>query len=223
MRKFKSGLFCSLVVAGSLAVSNVAQAQTTTTYGFGTWLQSWPNSYTPPTIPYSFTSPFADLVAVNNGNVWTFTLSVNNNLFSNFGPTAYVSSLNFDFTPTPVPQPTSTWVASNVDGVTTAATFNGYGPSGLAEIDFGTRLGLYRPNALQENDWVTWDVTGLGNSTLTNMYVKVAGAGPNANGWWAKYTPIVPSVPVPEPEAYAMLLAGLGLLGYTVSRKKKTA
>ncbi|MDO8969365.1 MAG: PEP-CTERM sorting domain-containing protein, partial [Saprospiraceae bacterium] len=27
---------------------------------------------------------------------------------------------------------------------------------------------------------------------------------------------------VPEPETYAMLLAGLGLVGYTVSRRKRT-
>lgn len=221
MEKFKSGFFYSLLIAGSLAVSNGAHAQTTTTYGFGTWLQSWPNSYVPPTIPYSFANPFANLDVTDNGNIWTFKLTVNNNLFSSFGPTSFLNSVNFDFTPTPVPQPVSQFVASNVGGVTTVASFNGNGPSGLAEIDFGTRLGAYVPNAMQEYDWVEWNVIGLGTSTLTNMYVKVAGAGQPGQGWIAKYTPIVPSAPVPEPETYAMLLAGLGLFGFTARHRKQ--
>lgn len=221
MKKFRSGLLGTLLIAGSLAISNGVHAQTTTTYGFGTWLQSWPNSYVPPTIPYSFTNPFADLVAVNNGNTWTFTLTVHNNLFSTFGPTSYLSSVNFDFSPTPVPQPVSQFVYSNVGGVTTVASFSGNGASGLAEIDFGTRLGLYVPNSLQENDVVQWDVIGLGASNLTNLYVKVAGAGQPGQGWVAKYTPIVPGAVVPEPETYAMLLAGLGLLGFTARHRKQ--
>lgn len=42
------------------------------------------------------------------------------------------------------------------------------------------------------------------------------------NTWWALDNVVV-AVPVPEPGTYAMLLAGLGLIGFTMRRKKSTA
>jgi hypothetical protein len=34
------------------------------------------------------------------------------------------------------------------------------------------------------------------------------------------FTGVLPTAPVPEPESYAMILAGLGLMGFMVRRKK---
>ena len=86
----------------------------------------------------------------------------------------------------------------------------------MAEIDFGTKFGQGSANRLSENDWVRWSVSGLGlSSVLTNMYVHVQGI---TGGYSAKYTPVTA---VPEPETYAMLLAGLGLLGFSARRRMK--
>lgn len=215
MFKLKSIFFYSLLVAGFLASGGVAHAQVTTSYDFGTLLQSYPTApgYVAPN--YFALDPFAHLEATSNGDTWTFTLNVNANLLTSFGPSAHVRSINFDFTPTPSPMPVSTFVDSNVGGVTSLFSYSGDGPSGLAQIDFGTRLGLWAPDRLQSNDWVTWDISGLGASSLTNMYVKVYGVD---GGSWAKYVPI--GTVVPEPETYAMMLVGLGLLGFTARRRR---
>lgn len=45
----------------------------------------------------------------------------------------------------------------------------------------------------------------------------------NGNGDFAKFDNVlVTATPVPEADTYAMLLAGLGLVGYTVSRRKRS-
>ena len=45
----------------------------------------------------------------------------------------------------------------------------------------------------------------------------------NGNGDYAKFDNVlVTATPVPEADTYAMLLAGLGLVGYTVSRRKRS-
>jgi len=38
----------------------------------------------------------------------------------------------------------------------------------------------------------------------------------------SRYTTIVQLAPVPEPETYAMLLAGLGVMGFVAKRRKNT-
>lgn len=123
--------------------------------------------------------------------------------------------MTFDFNPDPLAQPLSTLISSNVAGVTATST-NGTGKSGLTDIEFGTAFGLAAGARLSQNDWVQWSVSGLtAGSSLTNMYLHVQGID---GGYSAKYTPIVSAVP--EPETYAMLLAGLGLIGFSVRRRK---
>lgn len=207
-----SKIFYSLVVAGLLAFGNVAQAAV---YDFGTLLTA-DSGYT---APDSFASdPFATLETTDNGGgVWTFLLSINNNLFSSFGSSAFLGSMSFDFTPDPSGQPVSTFLASNVGGVTSVTSTNGTGLSGLTDIDFGTAFGRGAGNRLSQNDWVSWNVSGLTlGSSLTNMYVHVQGIG--EEGYSAKYTPVVTAVP--EPGTYAMLLAGLGLIGFSARHRK---
>ncbi len=76
-------------------------------------------------------------------------------------------------------------------------------------------------NVTQDGLWrsvfigIGWSHT---NFSLLNWRWKLANPGPN---------PVDPGPnlvsPVPEPETYAMLLAGLGLLGFTAKRRKKSA
>ncbi len=205
----------ALLLAGCLAVSNTAHAAVTTIYNFGSLLTA-SSGYT---APNNFVAnPFAQLGATNNGGgVWTFMLTINNNLFSSFGNSAFLGSMSFDFTPDPsISKPPTTFIGSNVGGVTSVKSTSGTGNSGLTDIDFGTAFGQGSANRLSQNDWVKWSVSGLGSSVLTNMYVHVQGIG--TQGYSAKYTPVTA---VPEPETYAMLLAGLGLVCFSARRKMK--
>lgn len=204
--------FYPLVVAGLLAFSNASHAAV---YDFGNLLTA-SSGYT---APDSFASaPFSQLSATDSGGgVWTFLLTINNNLFSSFGAGAFIGSMSFDFTPDPVlNRPATTFIESNVAGVTSVTSTSGTGLSGLTDIDFGTKFGGGSGNRLSQNDYVRWSVSGLApGSSLTNMYLHVQGID---GGYSAKYTPIVS--PVPEPETYAMLLAGLGLIGFSARRRK---
>lgn len=209
----RSKMLYSLLVAGLLALSSATHAAV---YEFGSLLTT-DSGYT---APNNFASdPFAQLVTEDNGGgMWTFTLSINNNLFSSFGDQAFLGSMSFDFTPDPASNPVSAFIDSNVGGVTLVSSTSGTGLSGLTEIDFGTAFGQNARNRLSENDWVKWSVSGLSlGSSLTNMYVHLQGLGSNGE-YSAKYTPVTP---VPEPETYAMLLAGLGLIGFTARRRKQ--
>lgn len=211
----KSIGFHSLLASVVFAFSSMAHAEVTTEYDFGRLTRAGTSlGYV---APNDFASdPFAHLTATDNENgIWSFTLSINNNLFSSFGNNAYLQVLNFDFSPDPVPQPVSVFVESNVGGTTATWSYSGSGNGGFADIDFGTGFGANSSDRLSQDDYVTWNVTGLGASTLSNMYVKISGID---GGYQAKYAPL--TTVVPEPETYAMMLVGLGLLGFTARRRR---
>lgn len=213
---FKSKILHSLLVAGFLASGGAANAAVST-YDFGT-LALASNGYS---APNSFSSnPFAKLVVDDSyaAGTWRFSLTIQNNLFASFGADAYIQAMGFDYNPDPVVPPTSTFVSSNLGGVSTVWTGNGgQGLGGIYEIDFKTVFGMNSPGRLQQNDNVTWDISGLGASTLAGMYIRTGFVTPGDNRW-AKYVTVVP-----EPETYAMVLAGLGLLGFTARRRRNNA
>ena len=205
----RSKLFLTLAIAGFLAFSGAAQAVTTTTYTYGSFLTGYAGAPTTPN--------FASLVAIDNKNgIWNFTLTINNSLFSAFGNNAYIGSMSFDFNPDPVNRNLkTTFLGSNIGGVRSVGLTSANGNSGLSDIDFGTKFGQGSGNRLSQNDYVSWSISGLSSSIYTNSYVHVQGA---IGGGSAKYTPIMSAIP--EPETYAMMLAGLGLLGFTARRRK---
>ena len=68
------------------------------------------------------------------------------------------------------------------------------------------------------------DITKAGAGTYApgNYYYTVSGVGTAGAEKAGAYSfAVVTSLPVPEPETYAMLLAGLGLLG-TIARRRKS-
>ena len=204
-----SKLFLTLAVAGLLAFSGSVRAAVTTTYNFGNLLTGYGGA---PAV-----ANFATLaMTANGGGIWTFKLTIDNGLFSTFGSNnAFIGSMSFDFNPDPDNKKLKTeFISSNLGGVPSVKLTSGTGLSGLSDIDFGTKFGNGAGNRLSQNDYVSWKISGLGTSQYTNMYVHVQG-GPN--GGSAKYTPMSA---IPEPETYAMMLAGLGLLGFTARRRK---
>ena len=211
--KVRKYIITGLFAFTGLGFTTLANSAVNTIYNFGTLLTA-SSGYTAPTNFAS--SPFANLEATNNGGgEWIFMLTINSNFSSSFGSNAYIGSMSFDFSPEPqVSQPLTTFVDSNSVGMTVGST-NGTGSSGLSDIDFGTKFGQGAGNRLSQNEWVKWEVSGLNSvSALANMYVHVQGIN---GGYSAKYTPVVSAIP--EPETYAMLLAGLGLLGFAARKK----
>jgi hypothetical protein len=65
----------------------------------------------------------------------------------------------------------------------------------------------------------SWNNLAAGTYTLqySATLVKASFLVPNVVG---SYTSVIQLAPVPEPETYALLLSGLGLLGFMARRKK---
>lgn len=63
-------------------------------------------------------------------------------------------------------------------------------------------------------------VTTSGPLAVGNYYFTVTGTGTGAGGAGA-YAYAVATAPIPEPEAYAMMLAGLGIVGAMARRRIK--
>lgn len=227
MKKLKAGSYCSLLIAGSLAISNVAHAQVTSNYDFGILVGGNPYAYYLSAPNHFASNPFAHLTIAESGTGCTsleiatgcseYWLNVNNNFYDNFGVGSYLRSISFDYTPTPSPQPVSSLLGSNVQNMT-AISYNGsVGWTGTAIVlDFGTAFGMVQNGGhAGEGDNVHWKVYGLGsNYTLKNTVVKVGNIS-LGGGNYASYAAI------PEPETYAMLLAGLGLFGFTARHRKQ--
>lgn len=147
---------------------------------------------------------FASMTYTNVGNVWSFSLSAFD-LDAIFTDGAFIGAVavDSDFTPT----------ISNVVGDTVVSVANGGGPTGIFEFRFDLTDGQ---NRLTANETVSWDATFTQAVTLASddFALHVQGLT-EAQGGSAWYTPI------PEPETYAMMLAGLGLLAFTAKRKNK--
>jgi hypothetical protein len=63
-------------------------------------------------------------------------------------------------------------------------------------------------------DWHGWQFSGVGIRSLTYQGLFVVNDGLQANS--------ASVAPIPEPEIYAMMLAGLGVLGFVAKRKKRS-
>lgn len=181
---------------GSLAlVASISANATVDTYG-----ELLAGSYQP-------SEPFATMTYTNVGNVYSFTLNAFD-LDAIFTTGSFIGAIAVDSDNQPI--------ISNVVGDTVVSVANGGGPTGIFEFRFD--LTGPQQNRLTANEMVSWDATFSQATLLTSdsfaLHVQGLTEEQGDSAW---YTP----TPIPEPETYAMMLVGLGMLGYTARRKNK--
>jgi len=126
----------------------------------------------------------------------------------------FIDKWNFTIT-----QPTfSAGSVSNL-AITVAPLGNLYNITGLS-AQLYTSTNILVEN-LDTNPASTADFkVGSGLFTPGNYYFSLSGTGNGLFG--GQYVFAVTTLPVPEPESYAMLLAGLGVMGAIAVRRKKS-
>jgi hypothetical protein len=149
-----------------------------------------------------------------SGNTYRFSLSLGANFDDIFGSQSFINEAFFNAS---VFGSAGNPLLLDNSGVTSISRVNNNGPTGIFE--FGDKFGQGASNRLQAGESVVWSQTFSSALTLISPEVglKVQGIGDNGQ-LSGTYTP---ASPIPEPETYAMLLVGLGLLGFHARRRKK--
>jgi hypothetical protein len=157
---------------------------------------------------YQPATTFASMTYTSIGNVYSFTLSAFD-LDAIFTTGSFIGSVAVDSEYQPI--------ISNVVGDTVVSVVDGGGPTGI--FDFRFDLTGSQQERLTANETVSWDATFSQPVTLTSdsfaLHVQGLTTEQGGSAWYT-------ATPVPEPETYAMMLAGLGMLGFTARRKTKT-
>lgn len=198
----------AIAVAAALACAG-AQAQTTTMYNFGVSLSG----------PASPSASFATLsVTTTNSINYLFDLQLASNfgsLFNNSG--AFVGRVLFN-TAGVDPIGSSVALAPGTWGVSSINYYSNSAQPGSVDFDFSERLGNGSSNRLVQGERVMW-TTSFAQPTgfvAPQFALHVQSIGTNGDSGW-----YVPTTPIPEPETYALMLAGLGLLGFHARRRKQ--
>lgn len=188
--QYLKGLLASL----ALLVTSFSASAATDSYG-----DLLSGSYTPP-------ASFATLSYSNVGNVYNFTLTAAD-LDALFTTGAFIGAIAVDaaFTPT----------VSNVSGGSPVSVSPGGGPGGI--FDFRFDLTGPKQARLTANESVSWTATFANPVNLTSSsFALHVQSLTDAQGGSAWYTVSA----VPEAETYAMLIAGMGLLGFMARRRR---
>ncbi len=183
------------IVAGLLSFVSSAQALV---YTFGEKLSGGGPQF----------ADVAQLEIVNNGGDWTFTLDVSSNLSTIFGNGAFVGTMAIAAT-----RPSSVTTSLN-GGVSGVFDVNGNGPGGNFDFRFDQGA-LGAADRLTSGESVTWTGFGMGGLLPADGGLALHVQGTNlspSSVWYIS--------PVPEPEIYAMLLVGLGLVGFAARRRR---
>ncbi|MBT0959896.1 PEP-CTERM sorting domain-containing protein [Denitromonas sp. IR12] len=116
------------------------------------------------------------------------------------------------------------WDAASVGGASPAEGMFFYGANAMA-ANGGNPVGLYSPTTWEGGSSVSHLDTD--NPALEAMMMTHAGPdGPSPRVFSAIEVGVLTDLgftavtPVPEPETYAMLLAGLGMVGWQVRRRR---
>jgi hypothetical protein len=114
--------------------------------------------------------------------------------------------------------------------VTTASTFNGSITSvlnGTQDVDFTSILvtpGALAFASILGDPVEVWATPAVGFGLLPGVYtLTLTGTNSASQGSYAGNLALTPGLPlaVPEPETYAMLFAGLGMVGLVARRRRR--
>lgn len=190
-------LFAATLLATSLSAN-------ATTDSYGTLLAG---SFQP-------SDTFATLTYSNVGNLYSFTLSALD-LDTLFTPDAFIGAIAVDAASQPV--------VSNVSGDTVVSVSPGGGPTGT--YDFRFDLTGPKQARLTANESVSFDAlfsqaVSLNSSSFA-LHVQgltdnntLAAVSQGGSAWYTS------SPEVPEPGTYAMMMLGLGLMGFVAKHKR---
>lgn len=189
-----------IVVIGLFAFVSSAHALT---YQFGQKLSGGgPDFANIATLEVTLVNNDGDGVA----NDWQFNMQVHD--LSIFGAGAFIGTMAIDAT-----RP-STTTTTDTSGVSIVEDVNGGGPGSLFDFRFdqGTGGASDRLTSGETVGWIGEDMgTILGIDGFAALHIQSTAFNPDSV-WYIS--------PVPEPETYAMLLIGLGLVGFAARRRR---
>ena len=216
-------LATSLLLLGSIIPASAAGYNAT--FDFGVLLTGSGGGAS--TAGQASSATFATM-SVQSADYKTFTFDLQlNNLTSVFGAGAFVSSLQVN---TFNVDPLSSTIASGAWGVNTVMYSSQASNTGSVSWDFTDSFCAQNNNSCPSNntpgarltgsEQVKWNTvfSSAQNPPFDNppFMLHVQGYGNDSSKW-------VAVTPIPEPEIYAMLAAGLGLMGFVARRRKQAA
>jgi len=221
--------FARFTAALALLLLAVPSHAETWDYSFGSWLAQGYGHSGP---GYHPVESFASLsISTSDWLSFDFTLRAfdpaGGTLASVFGAGAFIAKAVFNSAsgadPVGISNIQTNGYVNSVSMLTSNATVGGVTFDFSECISSGAPCSNSGPASgrLQSGEWVSWSSTFatpqnpfLGTPPVALHVLTIPQSGPSTSAWYT------PTSPVPEPETYAMLLAGLGLMGFVARRRR---